>query len=97
MIYRIDEMIENRINPITKREYDSSWIILMLTDSKEYQQMCGAKNGCVYTIKISRLKCDNWKMDVCDFIGFNEANAKNAILVMSEADFLKRKLLAGRR
>lgn len=56
------------------------------TDSLEYQQMCGSSNGCAYTIKISRSQCKNWKMAVGDFMGFSEANAKNAILVMSEAD-----------
>ena len=86
MIYRVDRLSENSINPITGHEYDNSWLILMLTDSLEYQQMCGSSNGCAYTIKISRSQCKNWKMAVGDFLGFSEANAKNAILVMSEAD-----------
>ncbi len=86
MIYRIDDLTENRINPVTKCEYDNSWIVLMLTDSKDYQQMCGSSNGCAYTIKISRLKCADWKMAVCDFIEFCKASEKNAILVMTEAE-----------
>ena len=39
MIYRVDRLSENSINPITGHEYDNSWLILMLTDSLEYQQM----------------------------------------------------------
>lgn len=82
----MDSFTEARINPITGREYDPSWIILMLTDSEDYQQMCGSSNGCAYTIKVSRLKYSDWKMAVGDFISFYEANAKNSILVMTEAE-----------
>ena len=59
---------------------------LVLTDSEEYQFMCGSRNGCAYTIKVSRTKCDDWKMAVGDFISFNEANAKNIILVLTELE-----------
>ncbi len=86
MIYRIDKMIENSINPITGAEYDDSWIVLKLTNSKDYKQMCGSNNGCAYTVKISRYN-DNWRMSVGDFIGFNESNGKNAILVMTQSDY----------
>ena len=86
MIYRVDRLSENSINPITGHEYDNSWIIFMLTDSLDYQQMCGSSDKCAYTIKTSRSQCKNWKMAVGDFIGFCEANEKNAILVMSETD-----------
>lgn len=86
MVYRIDKLSENNINPITGRGYDCSWRILMLTESSDYQQMCGSSNGCAYTIKTSRCKCKHWEMAVGDFIGFCEANMKNALLVMSEAD-----------
>ena len=86
MIYRVDRLSENRINPITGHEYDNSWIILMLTDSPDYQQMSGSSNGCAYTIKVSRKQYKDWKMAVGDFIGFCKANEKNAILVMSEAE-----------
>ena len=88
MIYRIDEFIENRINPITQCEYDGSWIMLILTDSDEYQKFVGSKNECTYTVKISRRKCKDWMMDIGDFISFNEANGKNIILVMPEIDYL---------
>lgn len=86
MLYRINDLTENSINPITGREYDSSWVILALTDSTEYQQLCGCHNGCTYTIKTSRFNHKHWEMSVGDFIGFYNASNKNAILVMSEAD-----------
>lgn len=86
MIYRIDELSESPINPVTHREYDSTWIVLMLTDSQDYQKMCGSRNGCAYTIKISAAKCEEWKMAVCDCMGFCTANRQNLILVMTEAD-----------
>lgn len=86
MIYRIDELSENSVNPITHRVYDSTWIILMLTDSQNYQKMCGSRNGCAYTIKISAATCEEWKMAVCDCMGFCAANHQNLILVMTEAD-----------
>ncbi len=86
MVYRINNLTEDSMNPITKCKYDSSWIILMLTDSTDYQQMCGSVNGCAYTIKVSRTNYKYWEMSVCDFISFCDANNKNAILVMSETD-----------
>lgn len=51
MIFRLDSLSENNINPITGYEYDSSRMIFMLTDSLDYQQMCGSINGCAYMIK----------------------------------------------
>lgn len=84
MIHRVDRLSENSINPITGNEYDNSWIIFMLTDSLDYRQMSGSNNACAYTIKVSRKQYKNWKMAVGDFIGYCEANKKNAILVMSE-------------
>lgn len=85
MIYRIDELIESPINPITGFKYDDSWIVLQLTSSKNYKQMCGSSNGCAYTIKVSRYN-DNWKMSIGDFIGFNESKGRHMILVMDQAD-----------
>jgi len=89
MVYRVDTFTENKMNPITNCEYDDSWIVLILTDSDEYQQLVGSNNGCAYTIKVSRSKCENWITVIGDFIGFYEANGKNAILVMSETDYVK--------
>lgn len=86
MVYRVDEFREESINPITKQKYDSSWIILILTDSADYEKMCGSNNGCAYTIKISRSECKDWKVSVGDCMSFNETNGKNIILVMSEAE-----------
>ena len=86
MVYRVDELTENGINPITNSDYDASWIILKLTDSGAYELMCGCVYGCAYTIKISRRMCAHWPFAVGDFIGFNEANEKNMIVVMSEAE-----------
>lgn len=91
MVYRIDKLTENRINPITGDEYDLSWTVFILTDSTDYQIMCGSFNGCAYTLKCSRYIHKNWEMAVGDFIGYNEANGKNSILVMPETDFLAAK------
>lgn len=88
MVYRTDSFTENRINPITDCEYDASWIVLILTDSEEYRQLVGSKNGCAYTVKVSRSKCENWTMAIGDFISFYEASGKNVILVMSEIDYM---------
>lgn len=87
MIYRVDQLSESRTNPFTGRDYDYSWRVFMLTESSDYQQMCGSSNGCTYTVKTSRWKYKEWEMAVGDFIGFCEANRKNALLVMSETDF----------
>lgn len=86
MIYQLNELKDNKINPFTGCEYDNSWIILRLTDSKSYQLMCGSSNGCAYTIKVSRSQYKDWEMAICDCIEFNEANGKNIILVMTEDD-----------
>lgn len=91
MIFRLDQLTENSINPITGHAYDASWSILMLTDSFDYEQMCGSSKGCAYTIKISRSQYKNWKISIGDFIGFCKANKKNAILVMPEAALISAK------
>lgn len=85
MIYRLDNFIENSINPITNQPYDDSWAIWMLTYSKEYKMMVGSFNGCAYTIKFSRYT-DGWEMSVCDFMEYNKRLNKNMILVISETD-----------
>lgn len=92
MVYRVDELEESIINPITGHKYESNWAVLKLTDSKDYFKMCGSNNGCAYTIKLSSYKCKDWKMAVGDFIGFNEANGKNSILVMPETSFEEAKI-----
>lgn len=87
MIYRMDSFTENAINPVTNHEYDASWLVFILTNNNQYQQITGKTHGCAYTIKTSRSKCEHWMMAAGDFIGFCEANGKNAILVMSETEF----------
>ena len=55
MIYRIDELTENQINPITNSAYDSSWLILSLSNSTNYAMLSGVNNGCAYSIMISKV------------------------------------------
>lgn len=86
MLYRVDALTENKINLITGIEYDTSWAVLMLTDSTAYRHFVDSKDGCVYTIKVSKMQCQEWRMSVGDFISFNKANGKNMILFISEAD-----------
>lgn len=86
MIYHLNELEENKINPLTGCEYDNSWLIFRLTDSKSYQLMCGRNNGCAYTIKVSRSQYKDWDLAIGDFIEFNETNGKNIILVMTEEE-----------
>ena len=70
MICRIDEFIENQINPITNSVYDKSWLILSLSNSTNYTIFSGANNGCAYSIKISKVLHENWKLAVGDFIEY---------------------------
>lgn len=85
MIYRLDTFPESPINPVTGEAYDDSWRILALTDSPDYQQMCGSSGG-AYTVRVSRRKCPDWELAAGDFTGYCEANGINAILVMTEAE-----------
>ena len=87
VIYRVDEFIENNINPITKSEYDSSWLVLTLSSGTENSMIVGANNGCAYTIKISKQLHDDWKMAVGDFIGYCDVNNLNGIIAITEDEF----------
>lgn len=87
MFYRIDEFTESNINPITKCEYDASWLILTLSSDIENPMIVGANNGCAYTIKISKPLHDDWKMAVGDFIGYCDANNIDGILAISENEY----------
>lgn len=87
MLYRVDTLQESSINPITGKEYDPRWIVLMLTDSDDYRFMCGSQNGCAYTVKVSRRQCENWALAVGDFVGFHTAGDKEMILVLSQSDW----------
>ena len=70
MIYRVEEFIENNINPITNCEYDSLWLALILTSDIDTPMIVGANNGCAYTIKINKQLQDDWRMAVGDFIEY---------------------------
>lgn len=85
MIYRVDTLDENNINPVTNKPYDDSWIIWRLTDAKNYKLKVGSTNGYAYTIQYSR-QAKGWEMSVCDCIGFNGHQDKNLILVISEEE-----------
>lgn len=85
MIYRLDELQENSINPITHQPYDHTFVIWQLTDTTAYKQLVGRFNGCAYAIKFSR-HTDGWEMSVCDFIGYNQQQNKDMLLVLSEHD-----------
>lgn len=86
VVLRLDRFEESDINPIFGCSYDSSWPVLVLTNNMDYQMLVGSGNGSAYTVKISKAKCDYWQMAVGDFISFNEANSRNCILIMSEAE-----------
>ena len=87
MIYRVDNFIENNINPITKSEYDSSWLVLVLSSDMDTAMIVGANNGCAYTIKISKQLHDDWKMAVGDFIGYCNSNKLNGIIAITEDEY----------
>ncbi len=87
MIYRVDNFIENNINPITKSEYDSSWLVLILSSNIDTAMIVGVKDGCAYTIKISKQLHDDWKMAVGDFVGYCDANNINGIIAITEDEY----------
>ena len=87
MIYRVDKFTESNINPMTKSEYDSSWLVLVLSSDMDTAMIVGASNGCAYTIKISKQLHDDWKMAVGDFIGYCNANNLNGIIAITEDEY----------
>ena len=87
MIYRVDDFIENNINPITNSEYGSSWMILTLPSDIDTPMLVGANNGCAYNIKINKQLHDDWKMAIGDFIGYCGANNLNGILAITEDEY----------
>lgn len=86
MIYQFDQWSEKSRELIADNKCNNAWIMLMLTDSYDYQKMCGNNEYGIYTIKISRNQCKDWNLSVCDFIGFYEANGKNAIIIITEEE-----------
>lgn len=87
MIYRVSEFTENNINLITKSEYDSSWLVLVLASDIDAAMIVGANNCCAYTIKINKQLHDDWKMAVGDFIGYCDANDLNGIVAITEEEY----------
>lgn len=87
MIYRVDEFTENNINPISDSEYDSLWMVLILSSDIDTPMIVGANNGCAYTMKISKQLHDDWKMAIGDFIGYCDANNLNGILAITEDEY----------
>lgn len=87
MIYRVDKFTESNINPITKSEYDSSWLVLVLSSDMDTAMIVGASNGCAYTIKISKQLHDDWKMAVGDFVGYCDANNIDGIIAITEDEY----------
>ena len=47
--------------------------------------LCGSRNGCAYTLKISR-RYSGWELAVGDFLDFYANGGKNVLAVLSEAD-----------
>lgn len=90
-LYRIDTFEAGRINPITNREYDNSWRVLILTHDSSQDMIVGAENGCAYTIRISKHADVNWCLMVGDFIGYGESIGTHMILVMSETEYQEMK------
>lgn len=86
MTYYFDKFTESNTNPVTGRQYDNSWRVIMLTDDLDYQMLCGSHNGCAYTVKISRLTCEDWYMRIGDFISFHEMSGKNLIVAVPETE-----------
>lgn len=88
MIFRCDEFIETDVNPITNTKYDDSWIVFVLND-ESYKMRCGSKNGCAYTLKVSKKYVVHWQMALCDFVGYYSSIGKNIILAVSEEDYVQ--------
>ena len=47
--------------------------------------LCGSRNGCAYTLKVSR-RFRGWEFAVGDFLDFYANGGKNVLAVLSEAD-----------
>lgn len=87
MIYRVDRLSDCKTDPAIQRTLLSVYGVFILTDSKEYQQLCGATKDFPYLIQMSRFSSENWKLAICDFIDFCNVNKNDAIVVLSETDF----------
>lgn len=87
MLYRLDEFEDGKINPITKKKFDSSWMIMRLSESEAYHCLVGNNFGSAYTIVVSKVVHKNWKLAVGDFIDYCNVNDLNGILVISESEY----------
>ncbi|MDY4139418.1 MAG: hypothetical protein SOY30_08785 [Eubacteriales bacterium] len=87
MIYRLDSLEEGPINPLTGSPWTDDWVVFMLMDSTDTQQLCGSFHGCAYTVKTSRTAHPDWKMAAGDFMSFHQAAGHRAVLCMSEAEY----------
>lgn len=95
MIYVVDTFEENAINPITKQEYDDSWIVIRVTHHPFNTGIASAEEGCAYTIRISKCADNYWFLAVGDAIEYCEKLQKNAIVVISESEWEELKNLYG--
>lgn len=87
MVYRVDKLTDSNINPITKREYDNLWLAFSINCNVDTAVVVGSNNGGVYTIRVSKLAHDDWRLAVGDFIGYCNANSINGIIEMSQSDY----------
>lgn len=83
MLHRLDSLAEGPVNPVTEKPWNDNWLIFMLTDSPDYQQLCGSNGDCAYTVRTSRRAHPDWRMAAGDFISFHSAMKREVILVMS--------------
>ena len=86
MIHRIDRFEEGPINPVTTQAYDENWIVLCITNDPRFQAVCGSKNGCAYTLRISCIADGHWKMNMGDFLDFHLKQGKQILLVSTEKE-----------
>lgn len=93
MICVVDKFEENAINPITGREYDGSWIVIMVTHHPFKTGNASAEDGCAYTIRISRCADEYWYLAVGDAIDYCHKKQINAIVVISKSELRELEVL----
>lgn len=86
MVHLINKFEETPINPVTEQRYDENWIVICLTDDPQYEAICGTRNNCAYTLKISRTADPNWRMHAGDFLDFHNQNGKQILACMTKED-----------
>lgn len=93
MIYIIDYLAENDINPVTNEKYNNSWIIIKLTHDPFKSVIASSEDGCAYTIRISKYASEEWFLSFGDAIEYCKSTNTNAIVVISESEFEEFKTL----